>query len=147
MVHYGKNDCRSSVFTLKHKTLLNHFVMDMYVNIAEKRLQFLLYNQNKLRAKQHMHGRGALATDVANAGQLASYLLSMGHPLPHIHRRTQNAMTYVQHGALQTSSLLSNTTPIGIKRSMHPKVTCFPSQAQAHHDGDKAEKRLPAGPA
>ena len=52
--------------------LFHQFIVDMYVNIESKRLQFIRSNQKKLRVDQYIHLRDAVANDgnIENLGTL-----------------------------------------------------------------------------
>ncbi len=73
----------------------------MHIKIEGEHLNFLRYNPKKLQAEQHIHLRGAFATDghVATAGQLVVLPATCTGSPCYMHQRTQDAMTYAhQYG-------------------------------------------------
>lgn len=86
---------------LRYRRLFQQYCVDMYVKIETERLNFIRFNQTKLRSEEYIHLRDAINLDgdaaAANIGRLtilpATYV---GSPR-HMHEYAQDAMTYVRH--------------------------------------------------
>jgi len=71
----------------------------MYVKVETERLNFIRFNQSKLRSDEYIHLRDAIATerDAANIGRLTILPAThVGSPR-HMHEYAQDAMTYVRN--------------------------------------------------
>ncbi|XP_026467796.1 uncharacterized protein LOC113371383 [Ctenocephalides felis] len=86
-------------YLLRFRRLFQQYCVDMYVKIETERLNFIRFNQAKLRSEEYIHLRDAVSTEgnAANIGRLtilpATYI---GSPR-HMHEYAQDAMTYVRH--------------------------------------------------
>ena len=86
-------------YLLRYRRLLQQYCVDMYVKIETERLNFIRFNQAKLRSEEYIHLRDAISTegDIANMGRLtilpSTYI---GSPR-HMHEYAQDAMTYVRN--------------------------------------------------
>lgn len=88
----------SDNFLLRYRRLLQQYVVDMYVKVETERLNFIRFNQAKLRSEEYIHLRDAVNSDVraADIGRMtilpATYI---GSPR-HLHEYAQDAMSYVR---------------------------------------------------
>ncbi|XP_050340441.1 uncharacterized protein LOC126766765 isoform X2 [Bactrocera neohumeralis] len=86
-------------YILKCRKLFNQYLVDMYAKIETERLNFIRFNQAKLRSEEYIHLRDAVMNDanVNSIGRLtilpATYI---GSPR-HMHEYAQDAMSYVRH--------------------------------------------------
>ncbi|UYV67668.1 hypothetical protein LAZ67_5001525, partial [Cordylochernes scorpioides] len=84
---------------LKCRQLFQQFIVDMYAKVESKRLNYIRFNQSKLRADQYIHLRDAIANDgaaaAANIGQMVILSASYAGSPRHMHEYAQDAMTYV----------------------------------------------------
>ncbi|XP_008182252.1 uncharacterized protein LOC103309183 [Acyrthosiphon pisum] len=57
---------------LRYRRLFQQYCVDMYVKVETERLNFIRFNQSKLRSDEYIHLRDAIATegDAANIGRL-----------------------------------------------------------------------------
>ena len=84
---------------LRYRRLFQQFAVDVYVTIETERLNFIRFNQAKLRSEEYIHLRDAVNSDadVTNLGRLtilpSTYI---GSPR-HMHEYSQDAMTYVRN--------------------------------------------------
>ncbi|XP_044312745.1 uncharacterized protein LOC123037188 [Drosophila rhopaloa] len=84
---------------LRYRRLFQQYCVDMYVEVETERLNFIRFNQSKLRSGEYIHMRDAIATEghAASIGCLtilpATYV---GSPR-HMHEYAQDAMTYVRN--------------------------------------------------
>lgn len=83
---------------LKCRHLFHQYAVDMYAKIETERLNYIKYNQQKLRAEDYVHLRDAISADgnARNVGQMiilpSSYI---GSPR-HMHEYAQDGMCYVR---------------------------------------------------
>lgn len=84
---------------LRYRRLFQQYAVDMYVKVETGRLNYIRFNQDKLRCEEYIHLRDAVNSDaeVANFGRLtilpSTYI---GSPR-HMHEYSQDAMTYVRN--------------------------------------------------
>lgn len=84
---------------LRYRRLFQQYCVDMYVKVETERLNYIRFNQSKLRSDEYIHLRDAIATEgaAASIGRLtilpATYV---GSPR-HMHEYAQDAMTYVRN--------------------------------------------------
>ena len=82
---------------LRCRELCQQFMVDMYVKIESERLGYLRFNQQKLRAKEYIHLRDAIANN-ADAAQIGNSVILpssyIGSPR-HMQEYIQDALTYV----------------------------------------------------
>ncbi|XP_050323146.1 uncharacterized protein LOC126754957 [Bactrocera neohumeralis] len=78
---------------LKCRRLFHQYVVDMYAKIETERLNFIRFNQRKLRSEEyiHLHNDG----NVDNVGQVVILPASTGSPR-HMHEYAQDAICYVR---------------------------------------------------
>ncbi|UYV70662.1 hypothetical protein LAZ67_8000195 [Cordylochernes scorpioides] len=85
---------------LKCRQLFQQFIVDMYAKVESERLNYIHFNQSKLRADQYIHLRDAIANDgaaaAANIGQMVILPASYTGSPRHMHEYAQDAMTYVR---------------------------------------------------
>ncbi|UYV67664.1 hypothetical protein LAZ67_5001520 [Cordylochernes scorpioides] len=85
---------------LKCRQLFQQFIVDMYAKVESERLNYIRFNQSKLRADQYIHLRDAIANDgaaaAANIGQMVILPASYAGSPRHMHEYAQDAMTYVR---------------------------------------------------
>ena len=57
---------------LRYRRLFQQYSVDMYVKVETERLNFIRFNQSKLRSEEYIHLRDAIATegDATNVGRL-----------------------------------------------------------------------------
>ncbi|XP_067635181.1 uncharacterized protein [Eurosta solidaginis] len=82
---------------LRYRRLFHQYCVDMYVKVETERLNFIRFNQSKLRSDEYMHLRDAMATegDATNIGCLTILPGTYVGSPRHIHEYAQDAMTYV----------------------------------------------------
>ncbi|XP_049310614.1 uncharacterized protein LOC125778131 isoform X2 [Bactrocera dorsalis] len=86
-------------YILKCRKLFHQYLVDMYAKIETERVNFIRFNQAKLRSEEYIHLRDAVMNDanVNSIGRLtilpATYI---GSPR-HMHEYAQDAMSYVRH--------------------------------------------------
>lgn len=84
---------------LRYHRLFQQYAVDMYVKVETERLNYIRFNQAKLRSEEYIHLRDAVNSDanVTDVGRLtilpATYV---GSPR-HMHEYSQDAMTYVRN--------------------------------------------------
>lgn len=84
---------------LRFRRLFHQYVVDMYAKTETERLNFIRFNQAKLRADDYIHLRDAIATDghAENVGTVVILPSSYTGSPRHMHEYAQDAMTYVQN--------------------------------------------------
>ncbi|XP_076299348.1 uncharacterized protein LOC143218189 [Lasioglossum baleicum] len=83
---------------LKCRQLFQQYIVDMYAKVESERLNYIRYNQSKLRVEDYIHLRDAIANNetVANIGQMVILpALYTGSPR-HMQEYAQDALTYVR---------------------------------------------------
>ncbi|XP_046681373.1 uncharacterized protein LOC124368141 [Homalodisca vitripennis] len=91
-------------YLLLYRSLLNQYLVDtsMHVKIETERLNFIRFNQCKLRAEIYVHLKDAMCKGDSNASDIGQRVVLpssfTGRPR-YMHERTQDAMTYVRHYA------------------------------------------------
>lgn len=90
---------RENNYILKHRQLLNQFVVDMYVKIESERLLFLKLNQDKLRASEYIHLKDSLDREKGsnNVGKMVILPSTFTGSPRFMHSLLQDALTYVRH--------------------------------------------------
>lgn len=86
---------------LKCRQLFQQFIVDMYAKVESERLNYIRYNQSKLRVEEYIHLRDAIANDgtAANIGQKVILPASYTGSPRHMQEYAQDALTYVRkHG-------------------------------------------------
>ena len=81
--------------------LFHQFITDMFAKIEAERLNFIRFNQTKLGAEEYIHLKYAIrdVKDTSEIGQLIFLPSSFTGGMRYMHKRTQDAMTYVRcHG-------------------------------------------------
>ena len=82
---------------LRYRRWFQQYSVDMYVKVETEHLNFVHFNQSKLRSEEYIHLRDATEGDATNVGRLtilpATYV---GSPR-HMHEYAQDAMTYVRN--------------------------------------------------
>lgn len=79
--------------------LFHQYAVDMYAKIETERLNFIRFNQRKLRSEEYIHLRDAIIND-ANVNDLGKMIIlpsSYSGGPRHMHEYAQDAMTYVRH--------------------------------------------------
>ena len=73
----------------------------MYVKVETEHLNFIRFNQSKLRSEEYIHLRDSFATkgDAANVGRLTILPATYVGSSRHMHEYAQDAMTYVRKWA------------------------------------------------
>ena len=94
---------RTDDFNTLHRSghLFHQFLTDMFAKIEAERLNFIRFNQTKLRAEEYIHLKDAIRDDkdTSEIGQLTILPSSFTGGMRYMHERTQDAMTYVRcHG-------------------------------------------------
>jgi len=84
---------------LRCRRLFLQFAVDMYAKIETERLQYLRYNQTRLRAEEYIHLQDAVANDrnAHEIGQMVILPSSFTGGPRYMQQRTQDAMTYVRY--------------------------------------------------
>lgn len=84
---------------LKCRRLFHQFAVDMYAKIETERLNYIRFNQTKLRSEEYIHLRDAINSD-GNANDIGRITILpssyTGSPR-HMQEYAQDAMTYVRH--------------------------------------------------
>ncbi|XP_054091759.1 uncharacterized protein LOC128923523 [Zeugodacus cucurbitae] len=86
-------------FILRCNQLSHQYIVDMYAKIESERLNFIRYNQARLRSEEYIHLRDAIINDVNvnDIGRLTILPSSYVGSPRHMHEYTQDAMTYVRN--------------------------------------------------
>ena len=81
-------------YLLRFWRLFQQYCVDMYVKIETERLNFIRFNQAKLRSEEYIRLRDAISTegDAANVGRLT---IHTGSPR-HMHEYAQDVVTVGQ---------------------------------------------------
>uniref|UniRef100_A0A8D9B6G9 ATP-dependent DNA helicase n=1 Tax=Cacopsylla melanoneura TaxID=428564 RepID=A0A8D9B6G9_9HEMI len=82
------------------RALYNQYLVDMYAKIETERLNFVRFNQTKLRSENYIHLQDAIRgsdCDVSDLGKIVILPSSFTGGPRYMHERTQDAMTYVRH--------------------------------------------------
>uniref|UniRef100_A0A0K8VCF7 Helitron helicase-like domain-containing protein n=1 Tax=Bactrocera latifrons TaxID=174628 RepID=A0A0K8VCF7_BACLA len=84
-------------YILRCGRLFHQYAVDMYVKIESERLNYLRFNQARLRSEEYIHLRDAVVNDgnVNDIGRLTILPSSYVGSPRHMHEYTQDAMTYV----------------------------------------------------
>lgn len=84
---------------LKCGKLFHQYAVDMYAKIESERLNFIKFNQKKLRSEEYIHLRDAISNDgnLNDVGRMTILPSSYTGSPRHMHEYTQDAMTYVRH--------------------------------------------------
>ena len=82
---------------LRFKDVTNQFIVDMYTKIETERLLYIHLNQKTLRAEQYIHFKDTLQRDgnASNVGQQIIHSSTVTGSPRYMHKRTQDAMSYV----------------------------------------------------
>lgn len=85
-------------FILRCGRLFHQYAVDMYAKIESERLNYLRFNQTRLRSEEYIHLRDAVVNDgnVADIGRITILPSSFVGSPRHMHEYTQDAMTYVR---------------------------------------------------
>lgn len=87
---------------LRCRYLYHQFIVDMYARIESERLQYILFNQPKLRAEEYIHPRDAINNNIDrnlnlnNIGNMVILPSSYTGSPRHMQEYIQDAMTYVR---------------------------------------------------
>ncbi|XP_044316600.1 uncharacterized protein LOC123037888 [Drosophila rhopaloa] len=84
---------------LRYRRLFHQYCVDMYVKVQTERLNFIRFNQSKLRSDEYIHLLDAIATEGHAANIVCLTILPatyVGSPR-HMHEYAQDAMTYVRN--------------------------------------------------
>ncbi|XP_070143857.1 uncharacterized protein [Drosophila kikkawai] len=84
---------------LRYRRLFQQYCVDMYVKVETERLNFIRFNQSKLRSDEYIHLRDAIPTEGHPANIRFLTILPatyVGSPR-HMHEYAQDAMTYVRN--------------------------------------------------
>ena len=83
---------------LNCRQLFHQFIIDMYAKIESEHLLYTRLNQRKLRVEEYIHLRDAVANDgiVENLGGLVILPATFIGSSRHMHKNTQDAMTYLR---------------------------------------------------
>ncbi|XP_044597781.1 uncharacterized protein LOC123274285, partial [Cotesia glomerata] len=83
---------------LKCRQLFQQFIVDMYAKVESERLNFIRYNQSKLRAEEYIHLRDTISNDkeAANIGQRVILPSTYTGSPRHMQEYAQDALTYVR---------------------------------------------------
>ena len=78
--------------------MLNQYIADMYIKIETERLNYIRFNQSKLRVEEYIHLQDAVSKDgeQAEVGQLVILPSSFTGGPRYMHEHTQYAMHYVK---------------------------------------------------
>lgn len=89
---------QDSNYILRCGKLFHQYAVDMYAKIETERLNYLRFNQARLRSEEYIHLRDAIVNDgnVADVGRLTILPSSYVGSPRHMHEYTQDAMTYVR---------------------------------------------------
>ena len=91
---------RTDDFNTLHRCghLFHQFITDMFAKIQAERLNFIRFNQTKLRAEECIHLKDAIRDDkdTSDIGQLIIIPSSFTGGMRYMHERTPDAMTYVR---------------------------------------------------
>lgn len=81
------------------RRLFNQYVVDMYAKIETERLNFIRFNQKKLRSEEYVHLRDAINSDgnVQDLGKMIILPATYTGSARHMHEYAQDAMTYVRN--------------------------------------------------
>ncbi|XP_055910737.1 uncharacterized protein LOC129945100 [Eupeodes corollae] len=84
---------------LNCRRLCNQFIVDVYAKIESERLNFIRFNQKKLKSEQYIHLRDAIQNDgnFNDIGQMTILPATYTGSPRHMHEYAQDAMTYVRH--------------------------------------------------
>lgn len=84
---------------LNCRRLCNQFIVDVYAKIESERLNFIRFNQKKLKSEQYIHLRDAIQNDgnINDIGQMTILPATYTGSPRHMHEYAQDAMTYVRH--------------------------------------------------
>lgn len=83
---------------LKCRQLFQQFIVDMYAKVESERLNYIRYNQSKLRAEEYIHLRDTIANDkvATDIGQRVILPSTYTGSPRHMHEYAQDALTYVR---------------------------------------------------
>lgn len=85
-------------YILYFRRLFHQYAVDVYVKVESERLNYIRFNQRKLRAEEYIHLRDAISHD-GNASNVGAAIILpssyIGSPR-HMHEYAQDAMTYVR---------------------------------------------------
>lgn len=84
---------------LRYRRLFQQYAVDMYVKIETERLNFIRFNQAKLRSEEYVHLRDAISSEgnVNNIGRLTILPSTYVGSPRHMNEYAQDAMTYVRN--------------------------------------------------
>ncbi|XP_063901249.1 uncharacterized protein LOC135120859 [Zophobas morio] len=83
---------------LKCRHVFQQFIVDMYAKVESERLNYIRYNQSKLRVEDYIHLRDAIANDgtIGNIGQTIILPASYTGSPRHMQEYAQDSLTYVR---------------------------------------------------
>lgn len=93
---------RNNNHLIRCNQLFMQYIVDMYAKIETERLNYIKFNQKKLRAEEYIHLKDHIESDShCNANDIGKMVIlpssHIGSPR-HMHEYTQDALTYVQNG-------------------------------------------------
>ncbi|XP_063929850.1 uncharacterized protein LOC135142114 [Zophobas morio] len=83
---------------LNCRHVFQQFIVDMYAKVESERLNYIRYNQSKLRVEDYIHLRDAIANDgtIGNIGQTVILPASYTGSPRHMQEYAQDSLTYVR---------------------------------------------------
>ena len=84
---------------LRYRRLFQQYSVDIYAKVETERLNFIRFNQSKLRSEEYIHLRDAIAAegDATNVGRLTILLATYVGSPRNMHEYAQDAITYVRN--------------------------------------------------
>lgn len=105
MMYYNyKIMVREDNYLLHFRQLFHQYLVDMYAKIETERLQFIRFNQKKLRAEDYIHLKDTVNQNESsnNFGQMVILPSTFIGGPRHLHEYAQDALTYVRYGGKPT---------------------------------------------
>lgn len=86
-------------YILKCGKLFHQYSVDMYAKIETERLNYIKFNQQKLRSEEYIHLRDAINNDgnINEIGRMTILPATYTGSPRHMHEYAQDAMSYVRH--------------------------------------------------
>ena len=133
---------------LKCGHLFHQYITDMYAKVEAERLNYIRFNQKRLRADEYIHLKDAVRGDnTRDLGQLIILPSSFTGGPRYMHERTQDAMTYVRcHGRPDLFiTCTCNPKWIEIQRELMPGQSVYDRHdllARVFHQKVKSQMNL-----
>ena len=126
--------------------LIHQYITDMYAKVEAERLNYIRFNQKRLRADEYIHLKYAVRGDnTRDLGQLIILPSSFTGGPRYMHERTQDAMTYERCHGRPDLFITCTCNPKWIQRELMPGQSVYDRHdllARVFHQKVKSQMNL-----